>query len=151
MGGGGAQNASLPPFWSGLSLEPSSKLAIHSFCTVPGSYWYLFEDQMSIFLVKGIQTLINWEWAQSRSEGGTPSIPCLLCYWYASIYIFNWEFSKTFWLTLIPSFNVLICQKTCSNSKPYIAYKIPFIILFVMVWRIILMELGGRSKMLAER
>ena len=67
------------------------------------------------------------------------------------IYLTSWEFSKTFWWTLIPSFNVLIYQKRCSNSKPYIPYKIPFIILFVMVWQIILMESGGRSKMLAER
>ena len=27
------------------------------------------------------------------------------------IYSTSWEFSKTFWVTLIPSFNVLICQK----------------------------------------
>ena len=59
-GGGGAQNASRPPFWLRLSC---------------------------IFLVKSIQTLINWEWAQSRSEVGTPSIPRLVCYWYAFIYI----------------------------------------------------------------
>jgi len=63
----------------------------------------------------------------------------------------SWEFSKRFWLTLIRSFNVLICRKTCSNAKPYIAYNIPFIMLFVMVWRIILLELGRQSKLLAER